>query len=405
MSWFVVQLGARENYSVARALHKTQALAGLVTDAWCSESSLLTRLPQNVSSKLSGRYHDDLATANTVAFNNRLVAFELQQKLVGRSGWDLILGRNRWFQKQVVKNLRNVLRPEHTLFSYSYTAKEVFELGKEVGCRLVLGQIDPGVGEENIVADEVAALAGVDTGFVRAPQVYWDDWRTECELADHIVVNSDWSKKLLVDDGVDCAKVAVVPLVECAGNGARAGFVRVFPESFTRNRPLNVLCLGQVIPRKGIHHVMGAAEDLVDAPVKFTVVGHPGAWQEAMDRLPNVEVVGGVHRNGVAEYYQAADVFLFPTLSDGFGLTQLEAQRWRLPLVCSSHCGQVVKDGVNGIELNDICSHSIGAAIGRILETPSLLRQWSNHAVDVDRFGLNDLACSLQRVVAGGCDV
>ena len=64
----------------------------------------------------------------------------------------------------------------------------------------------------------------------------------------------------------------------------------------------------------------------------------------------------GVHWHGprgetAARFYREADVFLFPTLSDGFGLTQLEAQAWRLPVIASRFCGDVVQDGVNGLLL------------------------------------------------------
>lgn len=61
-----------------------------------------------------------------------------------------------------------------------------------------------------------------------------------------------------------------------------------------------------------------------------------------------VRWIGSVPRSATAMYYQLADVFLFPTLSDGFGLTQLEAQAWKLPIITSKFCGEVVKDRVNG---------------------------------------------------------
>jgi glycosyltransferase involved in cell wall biosynthesis len=50
---------------------------------------------------------------------------------------------------------------------------------------------------------------------------------------------------------------------------------------------------------------------------------------------------------GTDAFYERADLFLFPTLSDGFGLTNLEAQAWSLPIVASRFCGEVVRDGVN----------------------------------------------------------
>ena len=59
---------------------------------------------------------------------------------------------------------------------------------------------------------------------------------------------------------------------------------------------------------------------------------------------PQVRWAGTVSREDTARYYRDADVFLFPTYSDGFGLTQLEAQAWKLPIIASVFCGAVVED-------------------------------------------------------------
>jgi glycosyltransferase involved in cell wall biosynthesis len=38
---------------------------------------------------------------------------------------------------------------------------------------------------------------------------------------------------------------------------------------------------------------------------------------------------------------------VFPTFSDGFGLTQLEAQAWILPIITTNFCGKLVEDEQN----------------------------------------------------------
>jgi glycosyltransferase involved in cell wall biosynthesis len=395
MSWFVIQLGARENYAIARALATKGCLEGMVTDAWHAGDSASRWNP--TADKLASRYHADLKDAKVLSFNHRLLAFEALRKLGAKSGWDLIVRRNHWFQKQVVRQLRSILRPEHTVFSYSYTAKKVFELGKEVGCRCILGQIDPGVHEENLVAAEVGRLHGIDTGFVPAPKQYWDNWKHECELADTIMVNSQWSRDALELEGVETAKIKIVPLVYAADDSGTDSFTRTYPQQFSEARPLEILYLGQVIPRKGIQYLLRAAELLTDSPVRFTVVGEPGPWRSPLTALPNVNVVGGVPRGSVDQYYQAADAFLFPTLSDGYGLTQLEAQRWKLPIICSKRCGNVVQDDVNGIELSDVSGESIVNAISRLLDNPSQLERLSRNSANPE-FGLADLGERLMEI-------
>lgn len=394
MSWIVIQLGAREAYSIARSLHQGGQLKQLITDRWHPNPPLSSRiLGAKYAEKSAGRYSRELEDANVVSFNQSALIFELKQKFLGTTGWAQIMKRNDWFQDRVVGWLKNRLKPEHTVFSYSYAAKRVFELCKEIGCKTVLGQIDPGIREEDLVADEVKKFPDIETGFRRAPAQYWDQWRQECELADMIMVNSDWSRDCLQESSVDSKKIEVVPLVYGAENSSE-NFERSFASGFDEDRKLQILYLGQVIPRKGIQYVLGAAELLKNRPVEFVIVGDPGPWQELLSAKDNIKVVGSVPRNRVNEYYQQADVFLFPTVSDGFGLTQLEAQRWGLPLICSRNCGEVLLADQNGLLLANLSDVDIARSIEKILNNPYLLNEWTGNSSRW-AFGFEELRNSL----------
>jgi glycosyltransferase involved in cell wall biosynthesis len=78
-----------------------------------------------------------------------------------------------------------------------------------------------------------------------------------------------------------------------------------------------------------------------------------------------------------ADYYQKADVFIFPTLSDGFGLTQLEAQ---LPIIASQFCGEVVQDGINGLVLAAVTGETITQALKFCLQHPQELQMLAENA-------------------------
>lgn len=58
-----------------------------------------------------------------------------------------------------------------------------------------------------------------------------------------------------------------------------------------------------------------------------------------------------------------SDVFLFPTLSDGFGLTQLGALGHGLPVIASTQPGHVVEDHVSGLVLSEVSPEAIADAI------------------------------------------
>jgi glycosyltransferase involved in cell wall biosynthesis len=173
--------------------------------------------------------------------------------------------------------------------------------------------------------------------------------------------------------GVDSKKIQIIPLVYTPPEAA-SKFVRIYPESFSQDRPLRLLFLGQVILRKGIAAVLDAVQLLAGYPVEFWIVGSqqieiPPHFQNH----PQIRWVGHVNRSETAQYYQMADVFLFPTLSDGFGLTQLEAQAWKLPIIASRCCGEVVIDGVNGWILQEVSGEVIANFIKPILIKNELL--------------------------------
>lgn len=235
----------------------------------------------------------------------------------------------------------------------------------------ILGQIDPAITEENIVADAVRHHALLKPDWERAPPAYWSRWREECAIADRIVVNSPWTRDGLVEAGIDAAKLAVVPL---AYEGRGAAIHRDYPPRFTDKRPLRVLFLGSLVIRKGIAELLDAATLLTDSPVEFHLVGHE-AIAIPPDAMANPRIIrhGPVARGRVAAHYVAADVFILPSLSDGFGLTQIEAQANGLPVIASRQCGDVVRDGVDGLLLAEVSSDEIARAIRRYLEDPASL--------------------------------
>ena len=81
-------------------------------------------------------------------------------------------------------------------------------------------------------------------------------------------------------------------------------------------------------------------------------------------------------------------MFLFPTFSDGFGLTQLEAQAWKLPVITTPFCGEVVEYGRNGWILPEITPLSIAKTLRECLRDPSRLQAASDLSGVDERFGL-----------------
>jgi glycosyltransferase involved in cell wall biosynthesis len=357
-------------------------------------------LPSSLKQDLRGRYHPDLANAHVEGLNFSALKFELLSRIRHQPGWTQTIARNRWFQRRVVGYLCNYEprtdNQEPTLFSYSHAAREIFRFAKSRGWRTVLGQIDPGPVEEKIVAEEVAHEPALAGEWVPAPASYWSDWHEECTLADRIVVNSKWSRSCLVEAGVNDSKLFVIPLAY-ESPITDTLITREYPPHFTRDRPLRVLFLGQINLRKGVRRLIRAIRLLEHEEIEFQFVGPVQiSIPDDIRNNPRVRWRGPVPRSEVGGFYQNADVLIFPTLSDGFGLTQLEAQAYSLPVIASPYCGEVVTNGKNGLVFNELSGEAIADALRSCLREPSQLRSFATNAVVGEQFKLKSVTEKLR---------
>ena len=110
---------------------------------------------------------------------------------------------------------------------------------------------------------------------------------------------------------------------------------------------------------KGMKFLLEAFHDLqrrVGEEVSLLLVGD-GENEESMKKkcrkkdIRNVVFAGFHQKPELPRFYAAADVFVFPTLGDPYGLVVDEAMACSLPVVSTSAAGEIhdrIKDGVNG---------------------------------------------------------
>jgi len=261
----------------------------------------------------------------------------------------------------------------------------------------VLGQIDGGLVDSLLVQKLHSLQTNKISSWTPAPPAYWDAWKEELRLADHIIVNSNWSRQCLVESGLIAPeRITVIPLAY-RPPGEASEFVRRYPSRFTPERPLRVLFLGQVMARKGVIPIFEAIRLLTDLPVEFTLVGPLSlAVPPDIQANPRVTFTGPVPRSQVARYYREADVFLFPTFSDGFGLTQIEAQAWKLPVIASRFCGEVVRDGCNGMILSEVSATAISEALRTSCGNAKQMAAYSEKSVSMWDYDIPRLAERMQ---------
>jgi len=93
------------------------------------------------------------------------------------------------------------------------------------------------------------------------------------------------------------------------------------------------------------------------------VVGDGPAKASLERKYPDVHWAGYQFGDALAQHYAAADVFVFPSLTDTFGVVMLEANACGLPVAAHPVTGpiDVVKQGVNGALHDDLRQACVSA--------------------------------------------
>lgn len=395
----VAHKGAREHYLAARALHRRGLLARLVTDWYSPVSHAWARRLRGISPGLSralGACTPDLPRESVAAMN----AFGL------RSRWTLsradrkgrlleAMGRDdRAFAERVA---RLPLPPHQVFLGYSYAALEALQAENARGVLTVVDQIDPGRTEWELLREESARWPDYADLEAEPPAGYYERAQAEWRIADIILVNSEWTRSALIKQGADPKRMAVIPLAFQPEPGP-------VPVHARARAGLTVLWLGSVILRKGIAYLVEAARQLLSEGVRFLVAGPIGIREAALRGAPaNVVWLGQVPRSEARRLYHSSDLFVLPTLSDGFALTQVEALAHGLPVVTTPNCGAVVEDGRTGFIVPARDTDRLVEAIRRFVRDPDLAPGMRPACLAAaTRFSIDAYAERLENVIRAG---
>jgi glycosyltransferase involved in cell wall biosynthesis len=157
----------------------------------------------------------------------------------------------------------------------------------------------------------------------------------EVALADVIIANSSLTARSHIAAGADPAKVFPVALAAPPPVGG------VVDDAGARERPLTVMWAGTFSLRKGAHYLVEAWRRLgAGERARLEVYGQLHVPTRLSAAMPeNVTFHGSVARPVLFEAYRLADVLVFPTLSDGFGLVVSEAMAHGLPVITTDRAG------------------------------------------------------------------
>jgi glycosyltransferase involved in cell wall biosynthesis len=218
---------------------------------------------------------------------------------------------------------------------------------------------------------------------------------TELALADQIIVASSFTKQTLENYPGGLAPITVIPY------GFPAVTVGRVYESLEK-RPLKLLFVGGLSQRKGIANLLEAVDQLGNA-VTLTIVGHKSVedcipLNEALNRH---NYIPSLPHASILQLMRAHDVFVFPSLFEGFGLVITEAMSQGTPVITTNRTAgpDLITDGENGWLVEAGSTKALKQCIEMLLSQPNLvqkagiaamktatLRPWDSYSSELGNF-------------------
>lgn len=176
----------------------------------------------------------------------------------------------------------------------------------------------------------------------------------EYAIADRIVVLSSFARETFLAQGFAPDRLIQLTLgVDVARFRPAEAVLRARRERISRGDPLRVLTVGSFSARKGAFDIVEIARGLHERmPLSMRFVGDiaPEAAQLRGMAAKQVEFLPRIPEFELIKQYAWADLFVFPTIEDGFGAVLAQAQASGLPILATTNCGapDLLNDGQTG---------------------------------------------------------
>jgi glycosyltransferase involved in cell wall biosynthesis len=251
-----------------------------------------------------------------------------------------------WFDRTVAgKDLKG----ERATYGYEYATLSTFRKQKSLGGLCIY---DLPIAHHKLTSEllkpEIAKFPEVQTAYEahleqRAPRrnARKDE---ELALADHVIVASSFTKSSLTKIGFPASKISVVPYGAPPISSTSARSLK---------QPFVFLSAGTQSVRKGVHYTLDAWKKIAprDGSAELWLIGHMHLPTRLLQGLPGKVVVRpSVPRAELSEIYKRANVLVFPSLAEGFGMVITEAMAHGVPVITTANTAgpELINHAENG---------------------------------------------------------
>jgi glycosyltransferase involved in cell wall biosynthesis len=345
--WVVVHDSERDHYELPVALAEVGALERFVTDWYTPLDRTFWQYLAGTSLGkstfgISKRYRPDLPSRLTADNKLGFGAGYLRRKLLQRPSLDQVMGGHMGRVAASIANRRGC-----HLLAASYSAATAFQALRP-GLKRVLFQVHP---HPRFLRSLYLTTMEKDPDYAgltneaesTVSELELANWEQESALADHILCASHFTRRTLEGVGIASEKISVVPY------GVQTQMFQFGHPS--GDGPLKVLFVGQKVARKGLRTLLRVWKELQPANAQLVLAGGHVRDESVLrgfedqfietPRISNAELV---------RLFQQADLFVLPSLAEGFGHVYLEALSCGVPIICTDNGGgaDIIQHGENG---------------------------------------------------------
>jgi glycosyltransferase involved in cell wall biosynthesis len=221
----------------------------------------------------------------------------------------------------------------------------------------------------------------------------------EYQMADFIFVLSEFARQSFVHRGISSAKICLLPLgSELRRFSARPEAVEERLKRVRSGNKLRVLNVGTFSYRKGAIDLVAIAQKCAEI-ADFRFVGAVSREAAPLRKRSEslIQFCSKVPQFDLPAHYEWADLFVFPTIEDGYAVVLAQAQAAGLPILTTANCAgpELVTNGHSGwiLPIRDAGAFTeklrelhrnrdLLAAMARASSTEKRVRDWNAVARD-----------------------
>lgn len=185
-------------------------------------------------------------------------------------------------------------------------------------------------------------------------------------------------------------------LVACPGSDGAQESERAKRDD-ERAGEVRLLFVGNCTRRKGLEYLIRALSILKDPLVSLDVVGDcrfdPAYFDrirrdvQSLDLGSAISFHGLVPGEALGSFYSRADIFVMPSLYEGYGIVYAEAMRAGLAIIATGGgpAAEIARDGENALLVPPADAESLARAIGSLVSDLDMRSRFSRRSIELAR--------------------